>query len=34
MHAESKRGGETRNLLMDFGFTPEALNNNIQSVGR
>jgi 7,8-dihydropterin-6-yl-methyl-4-(beta-D-ribofuranosyl)aminobenzene 5'-phosphate synthase len=29
MHAESKRGSETRNLLMDFGFTPEALNNNI-----
>lgn len=29
MHAESKRGDETRNLLMDFGFTPEALNNNI-----
>ena len=28
MHAESKRGGETRNLLMDFGFTHEALNNN------
>jgi 7,8-dihydropterin-6-yl-methyl-4-(beta-D-ribofuranosyl)aminobenzene 5'-phosphate synthase len=29
MHAESNRGSETRNLLMDFGFTPEALNNNI-----
>ena len=29
MHAESKRGSETRNLFMDFGFTPEALNNNI-----
>jgi 7,8-dihydropterin-6-yl-methyl-4-(beta-D-ribofuranosyl)aminobenzene 5'-phosphate synthase len=29
MHAESSRGGETRNLLMDFGFTPEALNNNM-----
>src|SRR4029077_2519286 len=28
MHAESKRGRETRNLLMDFGFTHEALNNN------
>jgi 7,8-dihydropterin-6-yl-methyl-4-(beta-D-ribofuranosyl)aminobenzene 5'-phosphate synthase len=28
MHAESKRGSETRNLLMDFGFTPQALNNN------
>ena len=29
MHAESKRGRETRSLLMDFGFTAEALNNNI-----
>ena len=29
MHAESKRGGEKGNLLMDFGFTAEALNNNI-----
>jgi 7,8-dihydropterin-6-yl-methyl-4-(beta-D-ribofuranosyl)aminobenzene 5'-phosphate synthase len=29
MHAESKRGSETRNLLIDFGFTPEALNNNL-----
>jgi 7,8-dihydropterin-6-yl-methyl-4-(beta-D-ribofuranosyl)aminobenzene 5'-phosphate synthase len=29
MHAESKRGGEIGNLLMDFGFTAEALNNNI-----
>jgi len=29
IHAESKRGTEIRNLLMDFGFTPEALNNNI-----
>jgi 7,8-dihydropterin-6-yl-methyl-4-(beta-D-ribofuranosyl)aminobenzene 5'-phosphate synthase len=33
MHAESKRGSETRNLLMDFGFTPEALNNNISLLG-
>ena len=28
MHAEFKRGRERRNLLMDFGFTPQALNNN------
>jgi 7,8-dihydropterin-6-yl-methyl-4-(beta-D-ribofuranosyl)aminobenzene 5'-phosphate synthase len=28
MHAESRRGSETRNLLVDFGFTPRALNNN------
>jgi 7,8-dihydropterin-6-yl-methyl-4-(beta-D-ribofuranosyl)aminobenzene 5'-phosphate synthase len=26
MHAASKRASETRNLLMDFGFTPGALN--------
>jgi 7,8-dihydropterin-6-yl-methyl-4-(beta-D-ribofuranosyl)aminobenzene 5'-phosphate synthase len=30
MHAESKRGSEIGNLLMDFGFTAEALNNNVQ----
>jgi 7,8-dihydropterin-6-yl-methyl-4-(beta-D-ribofuranosyl)aminobenzene 5'-phosphate synthase len=29
MHAASKRGDEIGNLLMDFGFTAEALNNNI-----
>src|SRR5215207_2593703 len=29
MHAESQRGSETGSLLMDFGFTPDALNNNI-----
>jgi 7,8-dihydropterin-6-yl-methyl-4-(beta-D-ribofuranosyl)aminobenzene 5'-phosphate synthase len=29
MYAESKRGSEIRHLLMDFGFTPGALNNNI-----
>jgi 7,8-dihydropterin-6-yl-methyl-4-(beta-D-ribofuranosyl)aminobenzene 5'-phosphate synthase len=33
MHAESNRGSETRNLLMDFGFTSEALNNNISLLG-
>jgi 7,8-dihydropterin-6-yl-methyl-4-(beta-D-ribofuranosyl)aminobenzene 5'-phosphate synthase len=25
MHVESRRGNETRNILVDFGFTPEAL---------
>jgi 7,8-dihydropterin-6-yl-methyl-4-(beta-D-ribofuranosyl)aminobenzene 5'-phosphate synthase len=30
MHVESRRGSETRNILVDFGFTPEALNNNIE----
>lgn len=33
MHVESRRGAQTRNLLMDFGFTPEALNNNIELLG-
>jgi 7,8-dihydropterin-6-yl-methyl-4-(beta-D-ribofuranosyl)aminobenzene 5'-phosphate synthase len=33
MHAESQRGGETRNLLMDFGFTPEAIINNTKLLG-
>ena len=30
MHVASKRGGETGYLLMDFGFTAQALNNNIR----
>jgi 7,8-dihydropterin-6-yl-methyl-4-(beta-D-ribofuranosyl)aminobenzene 5'-phosphate synthase len=29
MHAESRRGGETRNTLVDFGYTPETLLNNM-----
>ena len=29
MHAESRRGNETRNVLVDFGYTPEALLTNI-----
>jgi 7,8-dihydropterin-6-yl-methyl-4-(beta-D-ribofuranosyl)aminobenzene 5'-phosphate synthase len=29
MHAESRRGGETRNVLVDFGYTPEVLVNNM-----
>ncbi len=29
MHAESQRGSETRNILVDFGYTPEALLNNM-----
>jgi 7,8-dihydropterin-6-yl-methyl-4-(beta-D-ribofuranosyl)aminobenzene 5'-phosphate synthase len=33
MHAETRRGTETRNLLMDFGFTPEALINNTNLLG-
>jgi 7,8-dihydropterin-6-yl-methyl-4-(beta-D-ribofuranosyl)aminobenzene 5'-phosphate synthase len=33
MHVESHRGDETRQVLMDFGFTPEALNNNLALIG-
>jgi 7,8-dihydropterin-6-yl-methyl-4-(beta-D-ribofuranosyl)aminobenzene 5'-phosphate synthase len=29
MHAESRRGDEVRNILVDFGYTPEVLNNNM-----
>jgi 7,8-dihydropterin-6-yl-methyl-4-(beta-D-ribofuranosyl)aminobenzene 5'-phosphate synthase len=29
MHAESVRGGETRHVLIDFGYTPEVLLNNM-----
>jgi 7,8-dihydropterin-6-yl-methyl-4-(beta-D-ribofuranosyl)aminobenzene 5'-phosphate synthase len=33
MHVESQRGSETRNVLIDFGFTPAAVVNNINLVG-
>jgi 7,8-dihydropterin-6-yl-methyl-4-(beta-D-ribofuranosyl)aminobenzene 5'-phosphate synthase len=33
MHVESRRGTETRNVLMDFGFTSDALVNNVNLVG-
>ncbi|WP_312016187.1 MBL fold metallo-hydrolase [Bradyrhizobium vignae] len=33
MHVESRRGAETRNILVDFGFTPDALVNNAHLVG-
>jgi 7,8-dihydropterin-6-yl-methyl-4-(beta-D-ribofuranosyl)aminobenzene 5'-phosphate synthase len=33
MHVESQRGAETRNVLIDFGFTPDALVNNANLVG-
>ena len=29
MHAQSHRGGEERNVLIDFGYTPEVLLNNM-----
>lgn len=30
LHLETKRGDETRQILMDFGYTPETLNNNLE----
>jgi 7,8-dihydropterin-6-yl-methyl-4-(beta-D-ribofuranosyl)aminobenzene 5'-phosphate synthase len=33
MHAESQAGGETRHVLIDFGYTPEVLNNNMVILG-
>ena len=33
MHVESRRANETRNILVDFGFTPEALLNNTSLLG-
>jgi 7,8-dihydropterin-6-yl-methyl-4-(beta-D-ribofuranosyl)aminobenzene 5'-phosphate synthase len=33
MHAETRRGTETRNVLLDFGFTPEALTTNVELLG-
>jgi 7,8-dihydropterin-6-yl-methyl-4-(beta-D-ribofuranosyl)aminobenzene 5'-phosphate synthase len=33
MHAESQRGAETRNVLVDFGFTPGALVGNTALLG-
>jgi len=29
MHAESQAGGETRHVMIDFGYTSEVLNNNM-----
>ena len=33
IHLESTRGNETRNMLLDFGFTSETLNNNLSMLG-
>jgi 7,8-dihydropterin-6-yl-methyl-4-(beta-D-ribofuranosyl)aminobenzene 5'-phosphate synthase len=33
LHGRSTRGDQTRNVLIDFGYTPEALNNNALLVG-
>jgi 7,8-dihydropterin-6-yl-methyl-4-(beta-D-ribofuranosyl)aminobenzene 5'-phosphate synthase len=33
MYAESKRGDETRHVMIDFGYTPEVLLNNMGILG-
>ena len=33
LHAQSFAGGEERNVLVDFGYTPEVLNNNMSILG-
>jgi 7,8-dihydropterin-6-yl-methyl-4-(beta-D-ribofuranosyl)aminobenzene 5'-phosphate synthase len=33
LHAESVRGSETRQVLIDFGYTPETINNNVEMFG-
>jgi 7,8-dihydropterin-6-yl-methyl-4-(beta-D-ribofuranosyl)aminobenzene 5'-phosphate synthase len=33
MHVESRRGSEMRQILLDFGYTPEALLNNVDLLG-
>ncbi|MDE3176061.1 MAG: MBL fold metallo-hydrolase [Pseudomonadota bacterium] len=33
LHAESRLGDETRQVLVDFGFTPGALTNNLDLLG-
>jgi len=33
LHLESARGAETRQMLIDFGFTGDTLNNNLDLIG-
>ena len=33
LHVESQRGAETRRILIDFGYTPETINNNLDMFG-
>ena len=33
LHLESSRGSETKQFLVDFGFTPETLNRNLAMLG-
>ena len=33
LHLESRQGSESRQILIDFGYTPETLNNNLELLG-
>ena len=33
LHLESARGTETRQVMIDFGYTPETINNNLELLG-
>lgn len=33
LHLESRQGDSTRQILVDFGYTPETLNNNLELLG-
>ena len=33
LHLESRQGDSTRQILIDFGYTPETLNNNLELLG-
>ncbi len=33
LHLESKQGEATRQILIDFGYTPQTLNNNLELLG-
>lgn len=33
LHLESRQGQDTRQILTDFGYTPETLNNNLELLG-
>ena len=33
LHVESKQGSDARQILIDFGYTPETLNNNLELLG-
>jgi len=33
LHMETRQGQDTRQILIDFGYTPETLNNNLEMLG-